>query len=352
MSTVLESLNAALHQAFAADERVYLLGEDVLDPYGGAFKVTRGLSTAFPSRVLTTPVSEAGITGLAAGMALRGLRPVVEIMFGDFVTLIADQLINHIAKFRWMYNDQVRVPLVIRTPMGGRRGYGPTHSQTLEKLYLGVPGLCVLAPCAFADNHTGEPGDLLKRAILESEDPVLFIENKLLYALPIQYPGTLVDFTLTPYPSNPIKDPGIWDMGVRFGPTYVLSICDAPPPILTISAYGYMAELARQAVLLLAYEHEIFTELVVPTQLAPFTIDPILESVRHTGRLLAIEEGTLTLGWGAEVITRTIESLGSRLKAARRLAARDLPIPASGSLEAAVLPGVDEIVQAAHEMTE
>jgi pyruvate/2-oxoglutarate/acetoin dehydrogenase E1 component len=352
ISTVLESLNAALHQAFIADERVYLLGEDVLDPYGGSFKVTRGLSTAFPSRVLTTPVSEAGITGLAAGMALRGLRPVVEIMFGDFVTLIADQLINHIAKFRWMYNDQVRVPLVIRTPMGGRRGYGPTHSQTLEKLYLGVPGLCVLAPCVFADNHTGGPGDLLKRAILESEDPVLFIENKLLYALPVQYPGTLVDFTLTPYPSIPIKDPGIWDMGVRFGPTYVLSICDAPPPILTITAYGYMAELARQAVSLLAYEHEIFTELVVPTQLAPFTIEPILESVRHTGRLLAIEEGTLTLGWGAEVITRTIESLGSRLKAARRLAARNLPIPASGFLEAAVLPGVDEIVQAAHEMTE
>ena len=93
-----------------ADERVILLGEDVLDPYGGAFKVTRGLSTAFPERVLTTPISEAGIVGIASGMALRGLRPVVEIMFGDFLTLAADQLINHAAKFRWMYNDQVRVP--------------------------------------------------------------------------------------------------------------------------------------------------------------------------------------------------------------------------------------------------
>ena len=104
MITVLDSLNSALQRAFADDARVLLLGEDVLDPYGGAFKVTRGLSTRFPDRVLTTPVSEAGIVGVGAGMALRGLRPVVEIMFGDFVALAADQLVNHIAKFRWMYN--------------------------------------------------------------------------------------------------------------------------------------------------------------------------------------------------------------------------------------------------------
>src|SRR5512136_2612410 len=150
MPTVLESLNTGLHQAFSMDPGVYLLGEDILDPYGGAFKVARGLSSSYPERVLTTPISEAGFVGIAAGMALRGLRPVVEIMFGDFISLIADQLINHIAKFHWMYNEQVHVPLVIRTPMGGRRGYGPTHSQTLEKLYLGVPGLKVVAPAAFS----------------------------------------------------------------------------------------------------------------------------------------------------------------------------------------------------------
>ena len=102
--TVLESLNLALHRRLSDNKHVYLLGEDVLDPYGGAFKVTRGLSTKFPDRVITTPISEAGFVGVAAGMALRGLRPVVEIMFGDFTTLIADQMINHIAKFRWMYN--------------------------------------------------------------------------------------------------------------------------------------------------------------------------------------------------------------------------------------------------------
>ncbi|MEJ2264009.1 MAG: hypothetical protein P8X95_11220 [Anaerolineales bacterium] len=163
-----------------------------MDPYGGAFKVSRGLSSAFPERVLTTPVSEAGIVGLAAGMALRGLLPVVEIMFGDFTTLIADQLINHIAKFRWMYNDQVRVPIVIRVPMGGRRGYGPTHSQSLEKLYLGVPGLRVLAPSSL-----GAPGELLSKAILEDEDPALFVEHKLLYQTPLQDETSLADFRLS-----------------------------------------------------------------------------------------------------------------------------------------------------------
>ena len=121
MTTVLEALNTSLHDVMAEDDRVYFLGEDILDPYGGAFKVTRGLSSSFPDRVITTPISEAGIVGVAGGMALRGLRPIVEIMFGDFFTLIADQLINHITKFRWMYNDQVNVPIVIRAPMGGRR---------------------------------------------------------------------------------------------------------------------------------------------------------------------------------------------------------------------------------------
>ena len=136
MPTVIDSLNSALITALEKDEHVLIFGEDILDPYGGAFKVTRGLSSSFPDQVFTTPVSEAGIVGVASGLALRGFRPVVEIMFGDFVTLAADQVINHAAKFRYMYNDQVNVPVVIRTPMGGRRGYGPTHSQTMEKLFI------------------------------------------------------------------------------------------------------------------------------------------------------------------------------------------------------------------------
>ena len=140
-TTVLSSLNTGLLSALKQDERVYLLGEDILDPYGGAFKITKGCSSAYPGRVLAAPISEGGLAGVSAGMALRGLRPVLEIMFGDFITLTADQLINHISKFRWMYNNSVNLPLVIRTPMGGRRGYGPTHAQTLEKFFIGVPGL-------------------------------------------------------------------------------------------------------------------------------------------------------------------------------------------------------------------
>jgi acetoin:2,6-dichlorophenolindophenol oxidoreductase subunit beta len=196
MKTVLDSINSGLHRSMEADPCVYMIGEDILDPYGGAFKATRGLSSKYPERVWTAPISEGGMVGVAAGMALRGLRPVVEIMFGDFLTLAADQLINHAAKFRWMYNDQVKVPLVIRTPMGGRRGYGPTHSQSLEKFFLGTPGLSVIAPGPFAVDGI-DPGKFLESAILETEDPILFIENKLLYLLPVRYPEDMPEFEVS-----------------------------------------------------------------------------------------------------------------------------------------------------------
>ena len=338
MVSVLDSLNAGLQRAFARDEGVMLLGEDVLDPYGGAFKVTRGLSTAFPGRVLSTPISEAAIVGMAAGLALRGLRPVVEIMFGDFVTLAADQLINHAAKFRWMYAEQVRVPLVVRTPMGGRRGYGPTHSQSLEKLFLGIPGLGVLAPCSL-----GDPGALLEQAILETGDPLLFVENKLLYLLPVQAfePGGefVVETSRAPYRGE--------DSGLQLPdcPAYRLRLNGAPPAVLTLAAYGYMVELARQAVARLAYEHELFAELVVPTRLAPADLEAVLASCRQTGRLLAIEEGSGEFGWGAGVLARAACEPGLRLQAAELLCGRSLPVPASRPLEEAVLPGVEQIMQ-------
>jgi pyruvate/2-oxoglutarate/acetoin dehydrogenase E1 component len=342
MPTVLESLNSALHRALTDNQEVYILGEDILDPYGGAFKVTRGCSTKFPDRVLTTPVSEAGIVGVAAGMALRGLHPVVEIMFGDFTTLAADQIINHIAKFRWMYNDQVKLPLVIRTPMGGRRGYGPTHSQTLEKLFLGIPGLQVFAPAALSGpGDSGSPGDILYRCILKSDQPTLFIENKLQYYLPVYTQEDLKDFTL-------IIESVPQALSV---PTYRLAIRGAPPSQLTIAAYGYMAELARQAVLHLAYEHELFTELVIPTCLSPFNVDLIQASASQTGAILVVEEGTLSLGWGAEVLARLSEiSSGQHIKY-RRLAAQEFPIPASGPLEEQALPGIDHIIHAATRLT-
>jgi len=338
MPSVLESLNSALHRAFTDDKDVYLLGEDILDPYGGAFKVTQGLSTSFPDRVMTTPISEAGFVGVAAGMAMRGMHPVVEIMFGDFITLAADQLVNHIAKFRWMYNEQVRVPIVIRTPMGGRRGYGPTHSQTLEKLFLGVPGLQVVAPAALVLlDGAGSPGALLYHSILYNDDPVVFIENKLQYLLPVQSQAELDEIDLTTQPNSTVGE----------YPTYILSMKGAPPATITLSAYGYMAELAKQAVIRLAYEHEIFSELVIPTRLSPFEIGPIIASTSRTGYLLVVEEGTLTLGWGAEVVAQVAEALGTQSIIVKRLAAKDLPVPSSGPLETLVLPDLEQIIEAA-----
>lgn len=339
MTTVLESLNHGLHQAFSQDARVYLIGEDVLDPYGGAFKVSKGLSSQYPDRVWTSPVSEAALVGIGAGMALRGLRPVVEIMFGDFSALIADQLINSISKFRGMYNNQVEVPLVIRTPMGGRRGYGPTHSQTLEKLYLGVPGLRMLAA-----NTLANPGDLLRTAILEDPGPVFFVENKLLYLKPVLDNNALKDFEIElNIPSE------------SYAPTHTLRLKGSPPPLLTLAAYGYMAELAREALLRLAFEHEIFCELVVPSQLAPLAPEGAMDSalkssLQHTQRLLTIEEGTYTLGWGAEILARAAQAFPGRLKSVQRLAAADQPIPASVPLEEAVLPGIQDIVEAAQTL--
>ena len=144
------ALGEALHEALADDERVVVLGEDIADPYGGAFKVTRGLSTAFPERVRTTPISEAAIAGVAAGLALAGYRPIAEVMFGDFLALCFDQILNHITKYEAMYNGNVTCPVVIRMPSGGGRGYGPTHSQSIEKHVLGIPHLRVVSGVAAA----------------------------------------------------------------------------------------------------------------------------------------------------------------------------------------------------------
>lgn len=341
--TVLSSLNAGLLRALQQDEQVYLLGEDILDPYSGSFKVTKGCSTAFPQRVITTPISEAGMAGVAAGMALRGLRPVLEIMFGDFITLTVDQLVNHISKFRWMYNNTVNLPLVIRAPMGGRRGYGPTHSQTLEKLFLGVPGLTVAAPFNIQDTSLRqEPGDLLEAIILHTSDPVLFVENKLQYLLPLYQPRDLPDLEI----DGLVAAAGD---GLEY-PTYRVSITGAPRAQVTITAYGYMAELARQAMLKLAYEEELFVELIVPTRLAPFDTTEISNSAARTGRLVTIEEGGISLGWGAEVIARVVENLPGRPIGLGRVAAKDLPVPAAPSLEKLVLPQIDDIMRAVRKV--
>jgi pyruvate/2-oxoglutarate/acetoin dehydrogenase E1 component len=243
-----------------------------------------------------------------------------------------------------MYNDSVSLPLVIRTPMGGRRGYGPTHSQSLEKLFLGIPGLTVLAPANFSlPQKNCSPGSLLQDTILHGDSPVLFIENKLQYLQSLLAKADLADF----------------DLKITFDPTdreesypiYALRIKGAPLPTISMSAYGYMAEMARQAQLKLAFEDEIFTEVIIPTRLSPFAVRPLVDSVSTTGKALIIEEGTRTLGWGAEVTAILAEKLGSKLTQVKRLAARETPIPAATSLEAHMLPQLDDLLDIIRRMS-
>ena len=170
-----EALREALAEEMRRDPNVFLMGED-MGVYGGCFGVTRGLLEEFgPDRVRDTPISEASIMGLAVGAAILGARPVVEVMFMDFVTLAMDQLVNHAAKFRYLYGEQARVPLVLRCPAGAGRAYGATHSQSLEAWFMHVPGLKVVAPSTATDAK-----GLLKSAIRD-DNPVVFLENKLLY---------------------------------------------------------------------------------------------------------------------------------------------------------------------------
>ena len=330
VTTVLKSLNGALHEMMDADERVLVMGEDLLDPYGGAFKVTRGLSTAYPKRVWTTPISEAGFVGVASGMAMRGLRPVVEIMFGDFLLLAADQLVNHAAKFRWMYGDKVDVPLVVRAPMGGHRGYGPTHSQTLEKHFLGVPGLAVVAIHPLID-----PGELLRTAVIEDRRPLLFIENKKMYARPLRQP---IEGRIGPME--------VYNDGAVY-PTATLAFGGLVGGDVTIVAYGGMVEEALQAAEQLLIDDEIYAEVVAPTQLQPLDMGPITQSVQRTGHLVVCEEASASAGFGAEVCMAMGETGFDALKAApARVAAQPIPIANAPSLERALLPVADDIIDA------
>jgi pyruvate/2-oxoglutarate/acetoin dehydrogenase E1 component len=324
-----EALNQALAESFETRDDVYLIGEDILDPGGGAFKASRGLSTRWPDRVITTPISEASLFGLASGMALRGLRPVLEIMFGDFLALGYDQIVNGISKFRQMYDEQVTLPLVVRLPMGGYRGYGPTHSQSLEKLLLGIPNIKLVAASEFHDI-----GALL-RAAIEDDEPVFFVENKLMYGRENQRPvdGLIGDLSVResagPYPALTLS-------GNAFGAAAA-----------TVVTYGGLLPIVLEAVEDLIVEEELFCEVVVLSSLLPMDLEPVLESVRRTGALVTAEEGTLTGGVGAELAARVSAAAWDELRApVRRVAADDAIIPAAPALERAMLPSVDDVRQA------
>lgn len=332
MPTVLDSINQGLHELMAADARVVVLGEDILDPYGGAFKATKGLSSRYPDRVLTTPISEAAIVGVATGLALRGRRPVAEIMFGDFLFLAGDQLVNHAAKFQWMYNDQVRVPLVVRAPMGARRGYGPTHSQSIEKHFMGVPGLWVVAPHVLLS-----PGALLIQATLACDGPVVFIENKTCYGREL----------VTAVPGMTITE--LRDDGSPFPTTWLRHDGDRPADAV-LWCYGGMTPHALEAVRTLRDGEGLMVELAVVSQLSPVPASHIRQIVAGSpaGVFAYTEEASVEHGWSAEVLAHVQQAIGDagRTVSHVRIGGAHSPIPSGRALEAAVLPHARDIVSA------
>jgi len=322
----INGIRDGLKQALQENSRTLILGEDVEAPNGGAFKATEGLSDDFPGRVRNMPISEAGIIGFSTGLALAGYRPVTEIMFGDFLTLTLDQLLNHASKFVLMYGRKVSLPLIIRSPMGARRGYGPTHSQSIEKHFLGIPGLTVLAP-----HHRMDTRALYASLAENVREPHLIIENKSLY--PLRGSDGLLDGFIYLH---------------RDGPYPTLRITPAVAPRVTLVGYGGMLPICEQAAAELFDEHEIAAEIICPLALYPADMEPILQSVRATGNLIIAEEGQTFAGFGAEAATRLREAgIPFRL---RRVGPPATVIPAAIGAETAMLPQSNAITNAALEL--
>jgi pyruvate dehydrogenase E1 component beta subunit len=303
------AINRALGDAMAADESVVLFGEDVAAP-GGPFAVTRGLLARFgPERVRDTPIAEAAIAGAAVGAALSGLKPVIEIMFMDFMTLAMDALVNQAAKAHFMFGGQCGVPMVVRAPHGGGLNAGPQHSQCLEAWFAHVPGLKVVAPSNPADAYA------LLRAAIDDPDPVIYVEHKGLYGTRGELPE--------PPPAAPIGAARI----ARGGR-------DA-----TIAAYGAAVGWSLRAAEALTKEG-IETEVIDLRSIQPWDEAAVFESVSRTRRLVLAHEAVTPFGAGAEIAARIGERAFGRLAAPiLRVGAAFMPVPFARSLERACLPG-------------
>ncbi|MBF0358379.1 MAG: pyruvate dehydrogenase [Magnetococcales bacterium] len=326
--SMLVRMQDALRDVVAASSDVLLFGEDIADPYGGAFKVTEGLSSSFPQQVMGMPISEGAMVGLAGGLALGGKKPIVEIMFGDFLGLAMDQLINHAARFRGMYNSQVEVPMVVRTPMGGGRGYGPTHSQTLDKHFLGIPGLNVLAPSPL------HPLSTMLQGALTAKNPTLWIENKIAYA----YRTTITDSAM-------VDDFYVYFSGDPAAPWLSLSHTGFDDDMATIVTYGGMLSVAMSAASTLLMDHEIATRVLLPSCLFPFDRDACLRLLASLGPVLLLEEGALAFGFGSEVLATLAQAGGLNGRGVGRVGMEGSAIPASKVLEEQCLPGANAVVE-------
>jgi pyruvate/2-oxoglutarate/acetoin dehydrogenase E1 component len=319
--TYLDAVREALIQEMRRDPAVFLLGEDI-GVYGGAFGVTRGMLEEFgPERIRDTPISEAAIAGAATGAALMGMRPVMEIMFMDFLTISMNQLVNQAAKMRFMFGGKASIPLVCRAPAGSGTGAAAQHSQSLEAWFVHAPGIKVVAPSTAA-----EAKGLLVSSIRDN-NPVIFMEHKLLYR------------TKGPVPEEPYALPlGVADVK-REGRD------------LTIVAYSIMVPRALEAAEQLAAEG-IDIEIVDPRTLKPLDTGTIVQSVSKTGRVLIVHEAPTIGGVGGELAaviagSQAFDFLDAPI---RRLGGRNVPIPYNRTLEAAAVPQVDDIIAAARSL--
>jgi pyruvate/2-oxoglutarate/acetoin dehydrogenase E1 component len=327
-------LNRGLASAMARDPRVMLIGEDLVDPYGGAFKASKGLSTAFPDQVVSTPIAEAAIAGVSNGLALAGLRPIAEIMFADFVTLAVDQIVNHAAKFHYMYANRISCPLIVRMPSGGRRGYGPTHSQSTEQLFLGVPGLRVIA---LSRHH--DVARLMEHAAVVEQSPTILVENKMLYSSVVS-PDPPLDLEHVPTAA----DGGDY-------PPMVFRPRGAKKADVTLVSYGGAVEVSEAAMRQLIVEDEVRFDFVVLTQLWPLSTREIAESVQRTGRLVVVEEGVADFGIGAAVIAAVAQRDRLPMRT-RAVGMKPVPIPCAKHLEDRALPSTDDVAAAIRAVCE
>lgn len=318
--TYRDALNEALREEMARDESVFVIGEDV-GQHGGPMQVVKGLWQKYGDwRVRDAPISEAGFVGLGVGAALTGLRPVVEIMYIDFAALALDQIVNQAAKARYMFGGKARVPLVIRTQGGGGRGNAAQHSQSLEMWYAHVPGLIVIQPSTPADAK-----GLLKTAI-RSDNPVMFIEHKLLYNTKGLVPDD--EYTI---------------------PLGVADIKRAGRDV-TIVAHSRMVLFALNAAEQLAAQN-IDAEVIDPRTLKPLDLDTIVKSVKKTHRLVVVSEGVRMGGFASELAAQIQDTAFDWLDApVARVTTEDVPIPYNERLELEALPTQDDIVRAAKQI--
>ena len=314
--TYAEALKEGLRQQMSKDKEVFLVGEDVGQGYSGCFAVSTGLYDEIGcDQIIDTPIAENTILGAGIGAALCGMKPVVEIMFSDFLSVCFDGIFNQAAKIRLMSADQFKLNLVVRLPGGSKTGTGPQHSQCLESIFLSIPGIKIVMPVTPHDAK-----GLLNEAIYHG-DPVLFFEHKKLY--------------------NRKGDVPEDDYKLEFGKARIAR----PGSDLTLIATSYMVILATEAADEIKQKHNIDIEVIDPRTIVPFDVETVAKSIKKTNKAMVLEEGTLRGGIGSEISAIIMENLFDYLDyPVKRIAAKNTIIPMSPLLEKAVLPNKESII--------